>query len=166
MGPISTSPITTNSLSCITRGKVAVLFRPRYVSAIINFYTSPWVAIIMTYIYPPITIINTDITLLFFMNIFIYTMRRNWWSQNLPQSHGLWEEACLVWELYPPLPSTSTLVQQFLEEGWLVYFGLDLPLPTLLLWQHPQFQEEGFMVSRDLCSRIPSPEDTSILSLS
>ena len=65
LGHISTSPITTNSFSCIARGKMAGLFRPRSTSTTMKYYKSPQVSIIATSIYPPIIIIINDITLLF-----------------------------------------------------------------------------------------------------
>ena len=76
MGPISNSPITTNSFSYIVKVKVAGLFIPISTSTNINYYIHPRVAIIMTSIYPPIRIIRTYITLLFFVNPFIYTRIR------------------------------------------------------------------------------------------
>ena len=79
--PLSTSPITTNRISHIAIGGVSGLFKPIYISVIINSYTPPWVAIITTSISPPLTVIKTNITLLFFMNNFIYTTRSNWWIQ-------------------------------------------------------------------------------------
>ena len=91
MGPISTSPITTNSFYYITRGKVDVIFRPGSKYVIINSYITHWVAIITSSIYPPITIIKTDITILFLMNIFIYTTRKRWRVNNILQSPGLYE---------------------------------------------------------------------------
>ena len=81
MGPISTSPITTNSLSFISRVKFAGFFRPISTSNIIKFYIPLWVAILTTYISPTIIIIiiiGTDITPLFFVDLFLCTMRRNW----------------------------------------------------------------------------------------
>ena len=76
MGHISNSPITTNSFSYIVKVKVAGLFIPRSTSTNINYYIHPRVSIIMTSIYPPIRIIRTYITLLFFVNPFIYTRIR------------------------------------------------------------------------------------------
>ena len=81
MGPVSTSTISTNIFFHITRGKVAGLFRPRFTSTIINSYISPWVDIITTYISRPISIIKTDINLILFIYILIFTTRRNWRSQ-------------------------------------------------------------------------------------
>ena len=40
LGPISNSPITTNSFSNVSRGKVSGIFRPRSMSVIINSYIS------------------------------------------------------------------------------------------------------------------------------
>ena len=77
LGPIPTSTIATNSFSLIDRGKLAGILRPRYTSTIINSYISPRFDIITTSIPPPIFIIKTGITLLFFMKIFIYMTRRN-----------------------------------------------------------------------------------------
>ena len=81
LGHIHNSPITTKSFTHIARGKVTGLFIPKSTSAIINYYITPWFSIITTSIYPPTAIIKTDITLLFFIKVFIYTTRRNWWSQ-------------------------------------------------------------------------------------
>ena len=92
LGPIYTSPITTNSLSHIVRGKLSGLFRPISTSDIINYYIPPWVSIIPAYIFPPISIIKTDITI-----VFSWTISSTWREEtgkvrNLPRSRGLWEE--------------------------------------------------------------------------
>ena len=91
MGFISTSPITTNSFYHIKIGRVDGIFIPRSTSSNINSYITSSVNIITTYISPTITIIKTNITLLFFMNIFICTTRRNCEVNNIPLSTGLWE---------------------------------------------------------------------------
>ena len=62
---ISASPITNRIFSYVAREKVAGLFRPRSMSVIITSYISPLVAIIVISIYPPISIIKTDVTLFF-----------------------------------------------------------------------------------------------------
>ena len=64
LGPIYTSPRTTNSFYNVARGKVSSRFRliSSYVS--IKSYITPQVTIITTYIYPYITIIKNDTTLL------------------------------------------------------------------------------------------------------
>ena len=59
LGPVSNYPITTNSFSCNIRWDVSGLFID-----------------ISTFI-----IINSDIILLFFMDRFLYTMWRYWWSR-------------------------------------------------------------------------------------
>ena len=81
MVPIYTSYIINNSLSHISIGKVAGLFISSSTSAIIKSFIPPWVTIIKTYISPPSIIIITYITLLSFMNLFLYTTRWNWQSQ-------------------------------------------------------------------------------------
>ena len=48
LGPISVSPITTNILSCIVRGKVAGIFIPLSMFTIIKYNIHPQVAIIAT----------------------------------------------------------------------------------------------------------------------
>ena len=77
LGHISTSPITTNSFSCIAGLKVAGLFIPISTSTRINSYIPPLDVIITTSISPPIIIIITDTTLIFFVNIFLYITRIN-----------------------------------------------------------------------------------------
>ena len=78
LGHISISPITANSFSRITRGKVSSIFRHISKSIIINSYIPHIVTITTTYISPPIIIIIiTNTTLLFFINLFLYTKRRN-----------------------------------------------------------------------------------------
>ena len=78
MGPISNSPITTNSFSYIVKVKVDGFFRPISTSTTIKSYVHPLFAIIITSISPPIVIIRTCITLLFFVNLFLYTMTIYW----------------------------------------------------------------------------------------
>ena len=79
LGPISTFPITNNSLYHIAGVKVAGIFRPRSTSTIINYYIPPQVFIIATSIYPTIIIIIIimDIILLFLMNLSLYTKKIN-----------------------------------------------------------------------------------------
>ena len=67
LGYISTSPITTNSFSNITRRKVPGIFRPISMSVTIKSYITPKFTIITTYISPPNNTITTDITLLRYM---------------------------------------------------------------------------------------------------
>ena len=67
MGPISTSQITTNSLSNVVRGISDGIFRPISTSDIINFYITPQVATIATYILSSHKIITTDTPLLISM---------------------------------------------------------------------------------------------------
>ena len=81
LGPVSTSSVTTNSFSYIARGKFSGLFRTISTYVVINSYILPKFSIIATSVFHPISIIKTDITLLVFMNIFIYTKRINYQSQ-------------------------------------------------------------------------------------
>ena len=81
LGPLSNPPTYTNSFSCIIRGKLAGLFRPRYTSTIIRYNNHSQIDTITNYISPTIITIRTDITLLFFTNLFIYMARRYWKSQ-------------------------------------------------------------------------------------
>ena len=86
LGHISTSPLTTTSFYNVVRGKVDGIFKLIFTSAIVNSYSTPQVNIITNYIFLPINIIITDITLLrsmstisksfVFMNISIYRTRR------------------------------------------------------------------------------------------
>ena len=95
MGPISNSPITTNSLFYITIGRVSVLFR--------HISTS---AIIITSITPLVTTTTTDITPLdsnttksysiINMNIFVNRTRKTDELNNIPRPPRLWKEECLV----------------------------------------------------------------------
>ena len=78
LGPVPKSPTTTNSFYHIVREKLNGIFRPRSTSTTIKSYINPRVTIITTSIFTPIIIIRTDITLLFFMKLFLYTMRRYW----------------------------------------------------------------------------------------
>ena len=127
MGPISTSPITTNSFSNVARIKVVGIFRPRSTSATINYCITPQVTIITTYISPIITIITTDITFLRSMTTMYLPLSSLWkisstWQEgheipkNIPWYHVKHKEEWLVWDLYPPLPSTSTLSTRLWEE--------------------------------------------------
>ena len=81
LGPISTSLVTTKSFYCIVRRKLAGLFRPRSTSNTIKSYIPPQFPTITTSVSPPIIIIITGITLLFFVNLYLYTMIRNWQIQ-------------------------------------------------------------------------------------
>ena len=87
MGPIYNSPITNNIFSCNVRGKLASFCIPR----------------------PMSNIINRGITLIFFVNFSFTRLEDTGEVKNLTQSPWLWEEDCLLWDLYPTLPSTSTI---------------------------------------------------------
>ena len=135
LGTISTSPITIVSLSRIGREKMDGPFRPIYALLPSPTHISPldfklaWIIFLPPS--PPSKLISP---FLFFMYIFINTKRIDWWSKNIPLSPGLWEEECLVWDLYPTLPSTSTLYPKLKEEECLVSCSLHPPLLTSLLW--------------------------------
>ena len=62
LGYISTSQMTINIFSTISRGGVAGPFRPRSTSFIINTYITTLITIITTYISPLVNIVASHIT--------------------------------------------------------------------------------------------------------
>ena len=117
LGPIPTSPITTNSFSCIARVKLSGIFRTISTSAIINYYIPPQFSIILTYIYPPIVIIITDITLLFFVGLLIYTARRNLEKSKIYRSHLSYGSNSGWYETYIQLSFQHQLLFPDLQRG-------------------------------------------------
>ena len=81
MGPISISSITTNSFSHIARVRVDGLFKPRSTSSVINYYITPWAAIIMDYILPYYFHHKNLYHPSIFRGHFHLTTRRNWQSR-------------------------------------------------------------------------------------
>ena len=106
MGHKSTSPINIRSFFHIARGRVDVIFRTIFTSAIINTYITPLVTIITTSISPTFTIIETYITSIGVMTTISYSLiTTDFFStgkeetdklQNLPLPPGLWEKEWMV----------------------------------------------------------------------